>query len=106
MNMASENDFLIALVIMGVVILIAWVAGSSKGNLSRMEVVAAVHTAKTEVGWTYEHYRIETLRMQWMTMPLEGKREYIRSWGHPTWSKPSKGAEMEYIGKAPPFSPR
>ena len=104
-HMAGENDFLIALVIMGIVIFIAWIAGSSKGNLSRMEVVAAVHTAKTEVGWTYERYRIESLRMEWCAMPLEAKREYIRSWGHPVWVKPSKGPLVEYLDKVPPFQP-
>ena len=99
---ADDSEFMIVLAIMFGVVLIAWIAGSSKGNLSRMEVVAAVHTAKTEVGWTYERYRIESLRMEWCAMPLEAKREYIRSWGHPVWVKPSRGPPLGEEELRPP----
>jgi len=101
--MAGESDFVIALLIMAVVIFIAWVAGSSKGNLSRMEVVAAVHTAKTEVGWTYERYRLESLRIDYMALSPQARQEYVRMWGRPLWALPSRDtvASPEYPNKPP-----
>ncbi|GAG70510.1 unnamed protein product [marine sediment metagenome] len=101
--MAGENDFLIVmtLLIMALVIFIAWMAGTSKGNLGRMEIVAAVHTAKTDVGWTYERYRIEYLRMTWASMKVDAKREYIRAWGQPRWTLPSRGPVHDYLETAP-----
>jgi len=100
--MTGDTVYIFVLLIMAVVIFIAWLAGSSTGNLSRAEVAAAVHTAKTEVGWTYERYRIESLRMEWCAMPLEAKREYIRSWGHPVWVKPSRGPPLGEEELRPP----
>lgn len=103
MNMASENDFIIALVIMGIVILGAWLAGSSKGNHSRLELVAAVHTARSEVGWTYERYRLESLRIDFMALSPQSRQEYVRMWGRPKWAMPSRDtvAAEEYPNKPP-----
>lgn len=99
--MSEAGDIWIAMAIVLGMVVLAFIAGSSRGNLSRMEVVAAVHTAKQEVGWTFERYRIESLRMQWMALPLEARREYLQTWGRPTWSKDSKGPVLQYLGKHP-----
>jgi len=67
----------------------AYMAGRRSHNLARMEIAAAVGTAKQEVGWTYERYRLESLRMDWVALPSSARAEYRRSWGEPTWSRPS-----------------
>jgi hypothetical protein len=69
-------------------IIAAVIFGRGSQNLSRMEIVAAVTTAKREVGWTYEKYRIEALRMEWMALAPEVRKEYIRAYGRPKWTTP------------------
>jgi len=88
--MDNEISWLIGLFMIGMVVVLAWILGNSHGHLARMELVAAVHTAKTEVGWTYERYRLESLRMDWLALAPQARAEYSRSWGRPRWAFPSK----------------
>jgi hypothetical protein len=83
-------NFLLAL---GLVCLFlgAFALGRQTTNLHRMEIAAAVSVAKSEVGWTYERYRIESLRMDWVAMTVEARKEYVRTWDRPAWAKQSTG---------------
>jgi hypothetical protein len=102
--MDNGIDWWVAVLIMGLVIYTAWIAGSSKGHLSRMEDVAAVHTARTEVGWTYERYRLESLRLDWLNLSPQARAEYTRTWGRPKWAMPSRDTTVsheEYPNKTP-----
>jgi len=101
--MDNGIDWWIAVLIMGLVIVTAWIAGSSKGHLSRMEDVACVHTARTEVSWSYERYRLESLRIDFMALSPQSRQEYVRMWGRPKWAMPSRDtvAAEEYPNKPP-----
>ena len=101
MNMTGDTVYILVLLIMAVVILIAWIAGSSTGNTSRMELVAAVQTARSEVGWTYERYRLESLRIDWLALTPQARQEYVRSWGRPKWALAPPGAHEEYPNRPP-----
>lgn len=73
--------------------------GRSSNRLARMEIAAMVNVAKQEVGWEYERYRIEWLRMTWLTMPLEARREYTRRFGAPRWAGDFKEDPLAGIDK-------
>ena len=90
----NVENFLLAL---GLVCLVlgAFVMGRQTMNLHRMEIAAAVSVAKQEVGWNYERYRIEALRIDWMALPIETRKEYVRQWGRPTWAGVSNKPEHQ-----------
>jgi len=85
-------DLLSALFLLAIV-LTAFLVGRQSNNLARMELTAAVSVAKQDVGWTYERYRLEAMRMEWLSLPVEARREYLRTWGRPTWAKASRTEE-------------
>lgn len=66
-----------------------YMAGRNSGNLARMELTACLQVAKTEVGWQYERFRLQTLRMDWLALSSQSRQEYVRRWGHPSWSHAS-----------------
>jgi len=97
--MTGDTVYIFVLLIMAVVVFIAWVAGSSTGHMSSRELVAAVHTARSEVGWTFERFRIESLRIDWLALTPQARQEYVRSWGRPTWAMPSRGLVDDFTEK-------
>lgn len=64
----------------------AFAFGKGAGSLARMEISAAVNVAKQEVGWEYQRYRIQALRMDWVALPIEARKEYVRVYGRPQWA--------------------
>lgn len=64
----------------------AYTFGRQASSLARMELVAAVQVAKQEVGWEYQRYRIEALRMDWVALDVAARKEYVRQWGRPRWA--------------------
>jgi len=66
-----------------------FMAGRQTTTLARMEIQAAVNVAKQEVGWEYQRLRLQSMRMDWVRLPVEARKEYERRWGNPTWSKES-----------------
>lgn len=85
--MSEADMYLMVLgIVIGAMTLIAYGAGKGTHNLARMEITAAVNTAKQEVGWEYQRYRIESMRMDWCNMSVDGRREYMRLYGRPKWA--------------------
>lgn len=76
---------LLALLILGLGVT-AYMTGRKSHSLARMEVTAAVQVAKQEVGWQYERYRIQALRMDWVALEPSARKEYVRTWGRPSWA--------------------
>ena len=72
--------------VLGGMTIAAYGAGKGTHNLARMEITAAVQTAKQEVGWQYQRYRIESLRMDWCSLSVDARREYMRLYGRPKWA--------------------
>ena len=83
--MTDWYPVLVGLVI-GAMTMAAFLAGKGSGNLARMEVTAAVQVAKQEVGWEYQRYRIEAMRMDWVNLSPEARKEYVRTWARPKWA--------------------
>jgi len=79
--------------ILGAILVGMYGAGRHTGNLARMEMTAAIQTAKTEIGWQYERFRLQTLRMDWLNMDTQARLEYIRRWGTPSWAHASVKSE-------------
>ena len=75
-----------------------YLAGRTSGHgvksMAIMEMNAAARTAKLEADHTYERYRIATVRMEWVGMAVEAKKEYVRLWGRPSWAHPSRAREQ------------
>ena len=94
--MNPDDVFVLVLAfVVGTVFVGAYMAGRNTSNLARMEVTAAIQTAKQEVGWTYERYRIEALRMDWVALMPEARREYVHTWGRPRWALPARAGPRD-----------
>ena len=81
------------MVAMGLVclVLVSFLMGRQSHRLHQMELTAAISIAKHDIGWTFERFRIQTMRMEWVALPPQIRKEYIRMYGRPTWAKQSAG---------------
>ena len=86
----NPTDILV-LGLMCLFLVMAWLLGRQTSNLGLMAQTAAATTASREVGWTYERYRLESLRIEWMALPEDARASYCRTWGTPKWALPSHG---------------
>ena len=85
------NDVeIVVMGLMGLFVVLAWVLGRQSGNLARCEITAAVQVAKQEVGWEYQRYRIEALRMDWVALSPQARKEYCHTWSRPKWATTPK----------------
>ncbi|GAG55884.1 unnamed protein product [marine sediment metagenome] len=85
--MTAMEQMLVIFLVSFTIALAAYLAGRNSHNLARMEVTAAVQVAKQEVGWEYQRYRIESLRMDWLALKHQSRQEYVQRWGRPLWAK-------------------
>jgi hypothetical protein len=94
-----DNNLVLVSIVLGAFDLGAVGMGRTGRALDRMEIAAAANVAKQETTWQWEKYRIETLRMQWLTMPIEARREYARRYGAPRWAGEAKVDPLEGVPK-------
>ena len=87
-------DLLSALFLVAIVV-VAFRLGRQSNTLARMEITAATQVAKQEVGWEYQRYRIEALRMDWVALSPQARKEYCHTWSRPKWATTPKAVEAE-----------
>ena len=81
----------VVLGLMCLFLVMAWLLGRQTTHLNRMAQSAAVTTGNREATWTFEKFRFESLRIDWMALSDEARASYCRSWGTPRWALPSQG---------------
>jgi hypothetical protein len=89
MAMYDTMNFMVALGLVCLV-LVSYLMGRQSHRLHLMEMTAAIGIAKQDVSWQYERYRLEALRMDWVALAPEIRKEYVRTWGRPKWAKASE----------------
>jgi hypothetical protein len=87
---ADTMDFLVAAGLLGL-LLSSFLMGRQSHRLHLAEMTAAIAIAKQDIGWQFERYRLEVMRMEWIALPIETRKEYVRTWGRPTWTRQSTG---------------
>lgn len=85
----NAANFLAALGLVCLV-LVAFLMGRQSHKLHLSELTAAISIAKQDIGWTYERYRLQVMRMDWVSLPPEIRKEYIRMFGRPAWAHASE----------------
>lgn len=83
----TTETYLVA-VAMLVMALVFTAYGVGKGNnrLAAMEARASSQIVSQEVSWEIARYRIQSLRMDWVSMAPSAQKTYIREFGRPSWA--------------------
>lgn len=92
-------DLLSAAALLAIIVL-AFRLGRQSNALAAMEVKAAAQVVKQEVGWEFQRYRIESLRMDWVALDPSARKEYTRTWPRPKWAT-TAGTKDPLEGIAP-----
>jgi hypothetical protein len=92
-----DGTMVLAGILLGALAVAAFLAGRSSNRLAWMELSAAINVAKQEVGWEYQRYRIQALRMDWMALDPVARQEYVRRWGRPKWAGTAKSEPLEGV---------
>ena len=85
----NSMNFLVALGLVCLV-LVSYLMGRQSHRLHLMEMTAAISIAKQDVSWEFQRYRIESLRMCWVALSPQARKEYTRTWSRPKWARTTK----------------
>ena len=81
----DSMNFLVALGLVCLV-LVSFLMGRQSHRLHQMELTALISIARQDVSWQYERYRLDTMRMEWVALSPQARKEYVRTWSRPKWA--------------------
>jgi hypothetical protein len=84
-TMSDWQLFLVAMMLGGLAVA-SFLTGRRAGDLDRMGLMASIQTVKQEVALDYERLRLQSMRMAWVALPVEARREYVALYGRPKWA--------------------